>query len=61
MNDSNKPGNLLSLKKQRRRLQQIGFGHSSGTVEKQGRYQQSVWICELSARYPDNNSFQMAF
>src|ERR1700720_1486962 len=32
----NKPGNLLSLKKQPRRLQQIGLGHSSGTVEKQG-------------------------
>jgi len=32
----NELGNLLSLKKQPRRLQQIGFVHSSGTVEKQG-------------------------
>jgi hypothetical protein len=33
----NKPGNLLSLKQQLRRLQQIGFGHSFGTAKKQGR------------------------
>jgi hypothetical protein len=37
INDSNKPGNLLSLKQQFPRIEQMGFGHSSGTVEKQGR------------------------
>lgn len=35
--DSNKPGKLLSLKTQIPRMEQIGFGHSSGTVEKQRR------------------------
>jgi hypothetical protein len=31
------PGNLLSLKKQVHRMERIEFGHSFGTVEKQGR------------------------
>jgi hypothetical protein len=35
INDSNKTGNLLSLKMQFPWMQQMGFGHSSGTVEKQ--------------------------
>ena len=34
----NKPGNLLRSKKQLRRLQQIGFGHSFGTAKEQGRH-----------------------
>jgi len=41
INVSNKPGNLLSLKSQIPRIEQIGFGHSSGTVEKQGRESKS--------------------
>jgi hypothetical protein len=49
INDSNKPGNLLSLKKQLPRLQQMGFGHSSGTVEKQGR-SLAVMICPTFLR-----------
>src|ERR1700723_1655182 len=40
------PGNLLSLKKQLRRLQQIEFGHSFGTGEKQGRYRSSNCLSE---------------
>ena len=31
------PGNLLSLNEQVRRTERIGFGHSFGTEEKQGR------------------------
>jgi len=37
--DYNNLGNLLSLKKQLQQFQQIGFGHSSGKVEKQGASQ----------------------
>lgn len=37
INDSNQPGKLLSLKSQLPRIEQMGFGHSSGTVEEQGR------------------------
>jgi len=36
-NTYNKPGNLLSLKQQGPRMEQLGFGHSSGTLQKQGR------------------------
>jgi hypothetical protein len=36
-NGSNNPGNLLSLNEQVHRMERIGFGHSFGTVEKQGR------------------------
>lgn len=36
-NDSNQPGKLLSLQSQFPRMEQMGFGHSSGTVKKQGR------------------------
>ena len=35
-NSYNNPGNLLSLNKQVHRMEQMGFGHSFGTVEKQG-------------------------
>ena len=42
----NNPGNLLSLKKQPRRFQQIEFGHSFGTDEKQGRYRSSNCLSE---------------
>jgi hypothetical protein len=37
INDSNKPGKLLSLEAQIPRIEQMGFGHSSGTVKEQGR------------------------
>ena len=37
VNVYNKPGNLLSLKTQIPRMEQMGFGHSSGTAKKQGR------------------------
>src|ERR1700719_1751468 len=36
INVSNKPGNLLPLQSQVPRIEQMGFGHSSGTAEKQG-------------------------
>ena len=36
INDSNKPGKLLSLNEQIPRIEQMGFGHSFGTVKKQG-------------------------
>jgi hypothetical protein len=36
-NNYNNLGNLLSLKRQPLRLEQIRFGHSFGTVEKQER------------------------
>jgi hypothetical protein len=42
----NNPGNLLSLKKQLRRFQQIEFGHSFGTDERQGRYRSSNCLSE---------------
>ena len=42
----NNPGNLLSLKKQLRRFQQIEFEHSFGTDEKQGRYRSSNCLSE---------------
>jgi hypothetical protein len=35
--DSNKPGKLLSLNEQIPRIEQMAFGHSSGTVKEQGR------------------------
>jgi hypothetical protein len=37
VNVYNKPGNLLSFKTQIPRMEQMGFGHSSGTAKKQGR------------------------
>ena len=36
-NDSNQPGKLLSLNEQIPRMEQMGFGHSSGTAKEQGR------------------------
>ena len=44
INDSNQPGKLLSLETQIPRIEQIGFGHSSGPVEKQGRYLQAIHL-----------------
>lgn len=38
------PGNLLSLKEGVHRMERIGFGHSFGTVEKQGHcYRLVLW------------------
>jgi hypothetical protein len=40
----NKPGNLLSLKQQVHRMDQMGFGHSFGTVEKAGASQEAIRV-----------------
>jgi hypothetical protein len=42
-------GNLLSLKKQLQGLQQIEFGHSFGTAEKQGRDSESSPLASKTA------------
>jgi hypothetical protein len=47
INDSNEPGKLLSLNEQIPRIEQMGFGHSSGTPEKQGRQRKNLFSCPI--------------